>query len=157
MSRGFKPRAQQSQASQPNGSGTKVPAKPKREVKKEDKRSHGVTLVTATPTKRKVRGEKRSYERASSQSQSRAFSLELNAGDDSIGDDLGDTDDEFKGSTEVKDEDEELWLPNSSPDVLLLGPRKRAASGSSSSRGLSDPAEDSEGGMDTPVKKRLRM
>lgn len=73
--------------------------------------------------------------------------------DGGIGDDLGDTDDE--GSTEVKDEDEEMWLPNSSPDVLLLGPRKRAASGSSSSKGLSDPAE--EGEMDAPVKKRLRI
>ena len=122
----------------------------------QDKRSQGVTLVAATPTKPKVRGESRSYRQASSQSQLRALSLDLNAGmesDNDVGDDLEDTDNE--GSIQVKDEDEDLWLPNSSPDVLLLGPRKRAASGSSSSRGLSDVAEDGE--ADTPVKKRLRI
>lgn len=70
-----------------------------------------------------------------------------------IGDDFGDTD--SGGSSKVKDEDEELWLPNSSPDVLLLGARKRAASGSSSSIGLSDHGGD--GGMHTPVRKRLRI
>ena len=48
---------------------------------------------------------------------------------------------------------EELWLPDSSPDVLLLGSRKRAASGSSSSVGLSDLAHE---GVDTPIKKRPR-
>lgn len=66
--------------------------------------------------------------------------------------DLGDTDSD--GLPEDQNEDEELWLPNSSPDVLLLGARKRAASGSSSSMGLSDRGE--EGGVDTPVKKRSR-
>ncbi|KAF8556631.1 hypothetical protein OG21DRAFT_1482977 [Imleria badia] len=155
MSRAFKPRAQQSQMAQPNGSGTKVPAKPKKEAKKEDKRSQGVTLVAATPTKPKVRADSRNHRQASSQNQSRAFSLDLDASmedDDGSGDDPGDTDNE--GLTEVKDEDEELWLPTSSPDVLLIGSRKRAASGSSSSRGLSDPEE---GGVDTPVKKRVRI
>ena len=115
-----------------------------------------MTLVAATPTKPKVRGDSRNYRQASSQSQSRAFSPDLDVGmegDDGVDDDLEDTDNE--GLPEVKDEDEELWLPNSSPDVLLLGARKRAASGSSSSRGLSDSAED--GGMDTPVKKRMRI
>ena len=72
--------------------------------------------------------------------------------DDDDGDELRDADNE--GLIDVEDEDEELWLPNSSPDVLLLGGRKRAASSSSSSRGHSDPAE--EGGMDTPAKKRMR-
>ncbi|KAI9460648.1 hypothetical protein HD554DRAFT_2132718 [Boletus coccyginus] len=153
MSRGFKPRAQQSQASQPNNSSTKVPARPKKEAKKEDKGSQGVTLVAATPTKPKIREGWRNSRQTSSQSQSRAFSPDLEVGmDDDDGDELGDADNE--GLTDVKDEDEELWLPNSSPDVLLLGGRKRAASSSSSSRGLSDPAE--EGGMDTPAKKRLR-
>ncbi|KAG6380196.1 hypothetical protein JVT61DRAFT_8287 [Boletus reticuloceps] len=150
MSRGFKPRAQQSQASRPNTSGTKVAAKPKREDKKEDNRSQGVTLVAATPTKPKVRGN---YRHASSQSQTRAFSPNLGVGPEDDHDVTG-NDTDHEGMTQVRDEDEELWLPGSSPDVLLLGPRKRAASGSSSSRGLSDP---DEGGIDTPVRKRLRI
>ncbi|KAF8452540.1 hypothetical protein L210DRAFT_846508 [Boletus edulis BED1] len=155
MSRGFKPRAQQSQASRPNTSGTKVAAKPKREDKKEDNRSQGVTLVTATPTKPKVRGNSRNHGHASSQSQTRAFSPNLGVGPEDDHDVTG-NDIDHEGMTQVRDEDEdeELWLPDSSPDVLLLGPRKRAASGSSSSRGLSDP---DEGGMDTPVRKRLRI
>lgn len=124
-----------------------------REDKKEDKRSQGVTLVAATPTKPKVRGNARNQ--ASSQSQRRAFGLGVGAGIDNggIDDDLEDTDDE--GLTGVKDEDEELWLPGSSPDVLLLGGRKRAASSSSSSWSLSDAAGAEI--MDTPVKKRLRI
>lgn len=130
-----------------------MPAKPKKEAKKDDKGSQGVTLVAATPTKPKVREGWRNSRQTSSQSQSRVFSPDLEVGmDDHDSDELGDADNE--SLTDVKDEDEELWLPNSSPDVLLLGGRKRAASSSSSSRGLSDPAE--EGGMDTPAKKRLR-
>ena len=83
-----------------------------REDKKEDKRSQGVTLVAATPTKPKVRGNARNQ--ASSQSQRRAFGLGVGAGIDNggIDDDLEDTDDE--GLTGVKDEDEEP-LPVESP------------------------------------------
>lgn len=128
----------------------------KSKTKKEDKQPKGVTLVAATPTKPKVRGDSRNYRQASSQSQSRAFSPDLEAhveDEDGTGYNLGDPDgDDLPG---VTDEDEELWLPNSSPDVLLLGARKRSASGSSSSMGLSDLGE--EVGMDTPVKKRLRI
>ncbi|KAG8216066.1 hypothetical protein J3R82DRAFT_8066 [Butyriboletus roseoflavus] len=154
MSRVFKPRAQQSHRSQPGGSGIKVPAKAKKETKKEDRRAQGVTLVAATPTKPKLRGDPRNHGKAPSQSQSRAFHFDLEAPvEDGIGNDLGGADSD--GSPEVKDEDDELWLPNSSPDVLLLGARKRAASGSSSSIGLSD--QGGEGGMVTPVKKRMRI
>ena len=141
---------QHSQTSQPEGSGRKVPAKTKKEAKKEEKHSQGVTLVAATPTKPKVRGDSRNYRPASSQSQSRAFSLDLEVAG-RIGDDLGDTDSDGLPDEE---EGEELWLPNSSPDVLLLGSRKRTASDSSSSMALSDLAEE---GVDTPVKKRLRI
>ena len=130
-----------------------MPAKPNKETKKQDKCLQSVTLVTATPVKRKVRGDSRSYRLTASQSQRQSSSDAGMEDDDGVGDDLGDTDNE--GLEEVKDEDEELWLPSSSPDVHLLGTRKRAAGGSSSSRGLSDPAE--EGEMDTPVKKRLRI
>ncbi|KAH0831199.1 hypothetical protein J3R83DRAFT_13778 [Lanmaoa asiatica] len=161
MSRGFKPRAQQSQRSRPEGSRTKVPAKTKTEAKKENKHSQGVTLVAATPTKPRVRGDSRNCRQSSSQSQSqgRAFSLDPEVHMDSdeddigIGNDLEDTDSD--GLHEVKDEDGELWLPSYSPVDVLLGARKRTASGSSSNMGLSDLNE--EGGMDTPVRKRLRI
>lgn len=122
------------------------------EPKKEDKHSQGVTLVAATPTKPKVRADARNCRQTSSQSQSQswAFSLDPEV-EDGVGDDLGDTDSD---DLPDKEEGEELWLPSSSPDVLFLGARKRTASGSSSSIGLSDPTEE---GVDTPVKKRLRI
>ncbi|KAG9307971.1 hypothetical protein JVU11DRAFT_12777 [Chiua virens] len=149
MSRGFKPRAQPSQASHSDYLGTKVSAQIKKEAKRPDNRPvQGVTLVAATPTKPKV--AKHSHSQASTQQPQRLRALCLDLDVHAEGEELGDAD-----LPEVKEESEseEMWLPNSSPDILLLGPRKRAASGSSSSMGLSDPTEE---GLDTPVKKRPR-
>lgn len=139
---------QQSQTSRPETAGRNVPAKTKRGTKKGDTHSQGVTLVTATPTKIKVRGDSRNYRLTTSQSQSWAISLD-GEDEDGVGANFGDSGSDMPD----KEGSEELWLPIS-PDVLLVGARKRAASGSSSSIGLSDPTEE---GMDTPVKKRVRI
>lgn len=72
--------------------------------------------------------------------------------DDSSAHSLHDSPDNL-GNTRDEDEDtdEDIWLPDSSPDVLLLGPggwgvgpRKRVPSAASVT-------------SDTPVKKRMRL
>lgn len=65
-------------------------------------------------------------------------------------------DDEDDGDVSgVEVDDEEMWLPDSSPDVLFLKPRKRSASSSL------DPFEESDDechmGTRMPAKKRMRV
>ncbi|KIJ67441.1 hypothetical protein HYDPIDRAFT_149035 [Hydnomerulius pinastri MD-312] len=157
MSRAFKPRLQTapslkevegSKAAQVEPADTKPSTTSK--TRKSASGVQGVTLVAATPTKPKTKGE--SWRYAASEARSSSPSLGLSADVDS------EESDESDGVPDMKEEEDEMWLPSSSPDILLLGARKRSTSGSSSSLGLSDDLDgDDGGGIDTPVKKRMRV
>lgn len=58
-------------------------------------------------------------------------------------------------------QDEEIWLPDSSPDLLLLRAREHSSSSSSCLDSFNnqddDGDDDSDIEMQTPVKKRLRL
>ena len=68
--------------------------------------------------------------------------------------DLDDDDDDVNG---VEVDDEEMWLPDSSPDVLFLKPRKRSASASSSLDPFEESDDECHMGTRVPVKKRMRV
>ncbi|KAH7886504.1 hypothetical protein F5I97DRAFT_1807672 [Phlebopus sp. FC_14] len=139
MSRAFKPRVQAvpKETEGPRGAQSQSVAtkKANKASQKQSNGSHGVTLVAATPTKRRTNGQAGKYGAGVTRSSSPSLDHE---------------DDEGQSGG---DKEEEMWLPDSSPDILLLGTRKRTASSSSSQGELQDEAF----GMDTPVKKRKRV
>ncbi|KIJ19551.1 hypothetical protein PAXINDRAFT_108956 [Paxillus involutus ATCC 200175] len=147
MLRAFKPRAQagpkDAEASRSTQMQLAVP-KPNAKSIKQASSGTGVTLVAATPTKPKNAERARSY--TASETRSPSPSLGMCVDDEDRSDS-----DEARGFTE---EDDEMWLPDSSPDILLLGYRKRTAS-ASSSLGPSDG--DDNMAVDTPPKKRKRV
>ncbi|KAF9244497.1 hypothetical protein BU15DRAFT_71481 [Melanogaster broomeanus] len=141
MSRAFKPRTQAApkgvEASRSTQTQLSAP-KPNSTTKRQ---TSGVTLVAATPTKPKRAARARSYTASETRSSSPSIGLDV---------EHSDTD----AVSAFKEEDEDMWLPDSSPDILLLGPRKRTASESSS---LGPLDEDDDMDMDTPLKKRKRV
>ncbi|KIK99522.1 hypothetical protein PAXRUDRAFT_505892 [Paxillus rubicundulus Ve08.2h10] len=147
MLRAFKPRAQaapkDAETSRCTQAQLAVPKSNSRSTKQASS-GIGVTLVATTPTKPKNTQRARSYTASETRSTSPSLGMCVDDGDQS------DTD-EARG---FKEEDEEMWLPDSSPDILLLGHRKRTAS-ASSSLGPSDG--DGSMAVDTPPKKRKRV
>ena len=107
--------------------------------------THGVTLVTATPTKSAL--VKRSQYALTSPIHSPNLELDL--------DDDDDNDDGNMNDVEV--DDEEMWLPDSSPDILHLKPRKRSVSASSSLDPFEESDDECHVGTRVPVKKRMRL
>ncbi|KAF9222161.1 hypothetical protein BS17DRAFT_756313 [Gyrodon lividus] len=147
MSRAFKPRVQAASkdAEPPRSTQTQLAfAKSSDNCRKKTSSGSGVTLVTATPTKAKNAQRAWSYTVSETRSSTPSLGLDM--------DDKGQSDsDEVR---EVKEEDEEMWLPDSSPDILLLGVQKRTVS-ESSSLGLFDEDDDVVTGI--PLKKRKRV
>jgi len=139
MSRTFKPRP--NAASKIPEDTKPLPISDTGNAKRRGTGVHGVTLVTATPTKSAL--VKRSQ--CAFASPIHSSNLEM---------DLDDDDDDVNG---VEVDDEEMWLPDSSPDVLFLKPRKRSASASSSLDPFEESDDECHMGTRVPVKKRMRV
>ncbi|KAI6030901.1 hypothetical protein F5J12DRAFT_803771 [Pisolithus orientalis] len=116
-------------------------------AKKRVMNAQGVTLVAATPTKSGPGKRSRSAGVGLIRNPSPIPILNMEIGDREV--------DPF----EVQDE--EIWLPDSSPDLLLLRAREHSSSSSSCLDSFNnqddDGDDDSDIEMQTPVKKRLRL
>ncbi|KAI6039357.1 hypothetical protein EDC04DRAFT_1757664 [Pisolithus marmoratus] len=106
-------------------------------ARKQETNMQGVTLVTATPTKLGLgkRSRSASAEERFSPSPTPVFNM-----------------DPFEA------QDEEIWLPDSSPDLILLRMREHTSSSSSCPDSFNNrDDDDSDTEIQTPVKKRMRL
>ncbi|KAI6129774.1 hypothetical protein EDD16DRAFT_1854115 [Pisolithus croceorrhizus] len=114
------------------------------DARKRERNMQGVTLVAATPTKLGLSKRRRSV--GAGERRTRSPSPILNM----------DTDNRDMDPFEARDE--EIWLPDSSPNLVLLQPHEHSSS-SSSCLSIFNNQNDDDSDMEiqTPVKKRVRL